>query len=160
MADKLGNFDYVEKCSVNINLNDGLYTAMTDIISVNSFIAKLQEPKSIQRSQRREYFRADLRIPFTAELSLRTGQHRVITGFTKNLSGQGMAFVYESELPPCSNIEVTLHFPQKEVSTIARFVYTMETQSAYVHALNFNNISQKSLDYIVQQCFLFQIKKD
>lgn len=155
------------KLKLYIYTESGIYSASSSVLQVDKGIINteyvIEYPTDSKHSQRREYFRADMPIPFELEVNDKNEGQITFQGKTKNICGKGMCFVsdkpiYESE---DTKIKATVTFEEKTITSNATLVYSKQIEAAgiqkYVHAFAFNDISQKEIDFIVKKCFLHQL---
>jgi c-di-GMP-binding flagellar brake protein YcgR len=152
---------------MNIYTELGVYSSMSKILSVEKRTTLteyvLAYPQYSRHSQRREYFRADIAIKF--EMQVTTLENRVfnITGVTKNICGNGMCYISDKSFSGYSDIKLRLLFEKKAIDIGAELVYSRpqiinNVCTKFINAFTFNEISEKDTDFIVQQCFLHQLK--
>ena len=157
------------KVRLLIYTNDGLYSAYSTILEVNSGTINteyiISRPKENIRSQRREYYRAEMPIQANIEITdIVSGENFTLTGKTKNISGKGIAIISDIPLYDSKSyiIKTTLYFEDKTIITDANLVYSKKYESLsktrYIQAFSFPNISEKAMDYILKKCFLYQLE--
>lgn len=153
---------------VSIYTENGVYTASSKVISTESGLINteyvIEYPYDTKYFQRREYFRAELAIEFTMKILLDPVKQDVwvVDSHTRNISGKGMSFMMNMQLPEYEMIYLELFFPEKTIHTAARLVYSkpvfVSHQPKFIHAFNFLNITDKDTDFIIKKCFLYQIE--
>ncbi|MCQ2788750.1 MAG: PilZ domain-containing protein [bacterium] len=153
-----------------IYTESGVYSSSSKVLQADIGILnteyKIAYPTNSKHSQRREFFRADMQIEYTAKITPKDENEPVtmLEGKTKNICGRGMCFVSTQEIPENYDfIRVNLKFKEKEISPLASLVYSkpyigMDNTQRYIHAFVFNNISQRDIDFIVKKCFLHQLE--
>lgn len=157
-----------DELKLHIYTENGIYSAASKILLSTRGIINTEYviayPANSKHSQRREYFRADLDVPFRLKIvkNAETGEKFFIEGKTRNICGKGMSFVYSADLEEYSSIELTLNFKDKVIMTQATLVYSKQiiagSKPQFIHAITFNNISAKDIDFIVKKCFLHQLE--
>ncbi len=145
----------------------GIYSADSKVLQVSkSFFNTdyiISYPANSKHSQRREYFRADLHLPFSIEAYKFDNPENIIsiTGETRNICGKGMSYFSADLFPDIDIINLKLHIESKIIETEATLVYSkqviFEGRPKYIHAFSFSSISQKNIDFIVKKCFLHQL---
>ena len=153
---------------VYVYTENGVYYADSSVISTAKdekyVVYMLTYPVNNQHSQRREYFRADMRVPVTVSVvrNVLTGSRDVFTVDSKDICGNGISFVVEDEIKNYEDIVLTIQFSDKIIETNARIVYSKSKEirgmKYYTYALTFTNITAENTDYIVKKCFLHQLK--
>lgn len=121
-------------------------------------------PVAYEHTQKRAYYRADMHLPVTLLTVLPNGSTRQINATTKNISGRGMCFIsLEKDFPEYFSITINIKFKDRFIVTTADYVYTTPVKykdsTLYVHAFNFIGIEPQNINYIVRECFLFQLEK-
>lgn len=154
------------KAFMNIYTSNGIYTSDVKILEVqtgsNATQYVLSYPVNTRHSQRREFFRADIKVRFIASVKRNSlGKVEIISGQTRNLCGRGLSFCYPIALRNCQSIEVTFTLDGRTIKTSAQVIYSrmlnISGSNKYLQGLNFIDISQHDLDYIVKKCFLYQL---
>ena len=160
--------DVKPKTGTNLTLNvyteNGIYNSISrviDVIEENDITTyAITYPSQNKITQRREYFRANLKIPFKMTV-LRKDKSEVIEGETINICGKGICIQTNRPFLPYSSINVDINFKNYSINTDAEFVYTRTISEngrpAFQHAFMLTTIQQKDVDYIVGQCFLYQL---
>ena len=121
-------------------------------------------PVTYEHTQKRAYYRADMHLPVTLIVVLPDGSTKHIKATTKNISGRGMCFIslYET-FPEYYSITVNIKFKDRFIVTTADYVYTnpvkYKDSMLYIHAFNFTGIEPQDINFIVRECFLFQVDK-
>lgn len=156
-----------DELKLYIYTENGIYSATSKILLVNKGVFSTEYiiayPVNSKHSQRREYFRADLKINFKMNviLSQNSSQPLVIESNTKNICGKGMSFVSDKEFPEYDTITIDLLFDERKISISTKLVYSKQIDAGkrpkFIHAFTFTNISHKDIDFIVKKCFLHQL---
>ena len=150
--------------TLNVYTENGIYNSISrviDVIEENDITTyAITYPSQNKITQRREYFRANLKIPFKMTV-LRKDKSEVIEGETINICGKGICIQTNRPFLPYSSINVDINFKNYSINTDAEFVYTRTISEngrpAFQHAFMLTTIQQKDVDYIVGQCFLYQL---
>lgn len=160
--------DIKPKVGTNLTLNvyseNGIYNSIARVLEVKEenglTIYSITYPAQNKVNQRREYFRADLKIPYVMTIE-RNSKTEVLEGETVNICGKGVCIKNSKPFLPYDKINVTFNFKNKSIKTAAEYVYSRtvaETgRPAFLHAFMLTTISQKDIDFIVGQCFLYQL---
>lgn len=170
----IGMSDYSEQVQIGAPIDMKIYSSNGVVAAQATLlkIFKLSEapvytttyPVTYDHTQKRAYYRADLHLPVTLLTVLPDGQQKKIEATTKNVSGRGMCYVsLEPEFPKYFSITVYLRFKDKIVLTTANHVHTTpvmyKQHKLYVHAFKFIGIEPEDINFIVKECFLYQIQK-
>lgn len=151
---------------LHIYTDNGIYSATSKVLLVNKGLINteyaISYPSKSKHSQRREYFRADLKIDFKMIVTLpKTGQYETIEGVTWNICGKGMSFLSSTPFLEYDTISAELYFSDRTVQTHAELVYTRqivaEGKVQFVNAFTFTTISKRNIEFIVKKCFLHQL---
>lgn len=164
----LGVFaDAGDEFNLHIYTENGIYSASSKILQVTRGTINTEYviayPANSKHSQRREYFRADISVPFTMSvLSIASPNTPVdINSKTKNICGKGMSYISDSVFPVHNLIELELTFPEKVIDTQAELVYSKQilinNRPKFIHAFTFTTINKGSIDFIIKKCFLHQL---
>lgn len=156
-----------DELKLYIYTDNGIYSATSKVLLINKGVFSTEYiiayPANSKHSQRREYFRADLKIDFKMNvlLSSNSDQKIVIESTTKNICGKGMSYITDSQFPEYENITIDLMFEDNKISVLTKLVYSKQIvvgkKPKFIHAFTFTNISHKDIDFIVKQCFLHQL---
>lgn len=156
-----------DEFNLHIYTENGIYSATSKIMQVSKGTINTEYviayPANSKHSQRREYFRADILVPF--KLSIHTEEESettvVIASKTKNICGKGMSFVSDKAFPEHNLIELELTFSEKVITTQAELVYSKQivinNRPKFIHAFTFTTINKNGIDFIVKKCFLHQL---
>ena len=91
----------------------------------------------------------------------RTSKTDILEGETVNICGKGICISNTKPFLPYENIEVEISFPNHIINTHAEYVYSravsQNAKPEFYHAFVLTDIAQKDIDYIVGQCFLYQL---
>ncbi len=150
--------------TLNVYSDNGIYNSLSRVIDVmddgENTVYAITFPAQNKITQRREYFRANLKIPFVMKVT-RNGNESTIEGETLNICGKGICIQNNKPFLPYDKIDLTLNFKNKSIQTEAEYVYTRTTaengRPVFQHAFVLTTISQENIDYIVGQCFLYQL---
>ncbi len=160
--------DAKPKVGTNLTLNvyseNGIYSSISRVMEVieedETTVYAISYPTQNKVNQRREYFRADLKIPFKMEI-LRGDKKDILEGETVNICGKGMCIQTTKPFMPYKNIDVEINFKNNNICTGAEYVYsrtlTENGRPVFNHAFILTTIEQKDIDFIVGQCFLYQL---
>lgn len=153
---------------VYVYTDNGIYYSDSTVISTAKdekyIVYNLTYPINNQHSQRREFFRADMRIPLivTVVKNSLTGAKQIFNVDSKDICGNGVSFVLEEEIKNYDDIILTIQFTDKIIETNANIVYSKSKEirgvTYYTYALTFTTISSENIDFIVKKCFLHQLR--
>ncbi len=150
--------------SLNVYSENGIYNSLSRVLDVQEeedvTIYAIDFPSQNKVTQRREYFRADLHIPYVMKIA-RNGKEDVLEGETVNICGKGICIKNNKPFLPYDNIQVLIKFKNKEISTNAEYVYSRTSaengKPFFYHAFMLTTIEKSDIDFIVGQCFLYQL---
>ena len=160
--------DIKPKVGTNLTLNvyseNGIYNSLSTVTSLEEdedyTIYSITFPSQNKVTQRREYFRANLHIPFTMKV-LRKDKTDIIEGETVNICGKGICIQNSKPFLPYDKIDLNINFKNHAITTNAEYVYSRTVadngRPAFQHAFMLTTIAQEDIDYIVGQCFLYQL---
>ena len=128
ISDNAKTGDIKPKVGDNLTLNvyseNGIYNSISKVLDVTddgeNTIYSISYPSQNKVTQRREYFRADLHIPFKMTVQ-RAGKEDILYGETLNICGKGICIKNSKPFLPYDSIEVLLTFKNKEISTKAEY---------------------------------------
>lgn len=150
--------------ALNVYAENGIYNSISRVLDVqesdNETIYAISYPAQNKMTQRREYFRADLKINY--KLSVKRGDKvDVLEGETTNICGKGICIRNTKPFLTYDKIDVELNFKNRAVHSNAEYVYSRTSfdggKPSFLHAFMLTNIEQKDVDFIVGQCFLYQL---
>jgi len=156
------------KIGTNLTLNvyseNGIYNSLSRVIDVKEdgdfTVYSIAYPSQNKMTQRREYFRANLKIPFFMTVK-RKDKTEIIEGETVNICGKGICIQNNKPFLPYENINININFKNNVINTDAEYVYSRPVadngRPAFQHAFMLTTIEQKDIDFIVGQCFLYQL---
>lgn len=156
-----------DSVKLDIYTEEGVFSAASKILNlekgIKNSVYTLSSPVDVHHSQRREFFRADLMIKFVMNITIDENKEILFKGITKNISGNGMCFLSDKNFPIHSKIEISLFFKERTVVTEAVLVYSRpliidKSLTKFITAFTFPNIEKKDLDFIIKQCFLYQLQ--
>ncbi|RAI11495.1 MAG: hypothetical protein DKM23_04435 [Candidatus Melainabacteria bacterium] len=160
--------DVKPKVGTNLTLNvyseNGIYNSIARVLDVKEdnglTIYSITYPTQNKVNQRREYFRADLKIPYVMTIE-RNSRTDILEGETVNICGKGVCIKNSKPFLPYNKIDLTINFKNRTINTSAEYVYSRTTvengKPAFLHAFMLTTIEQKDIDFIVGQCFLYQL---
>ena len=169
----IGVSDYSEQVSLGALVDIRIYSADGVIYSSATLlrITKIKDkpvymttyPERYDQTQKRQYYRADLHLPITLLTVLNNGSVKQTNATTKNISGRGMCFIsLDAKFPDFYSITVNIKFPNRAIVTTAEHVYTnpvtYKGSILYIHAFKFLKIEPEEINYIVKECFLYQLE--
>jgi len=156
-----------DEFKLHIYTESGIYSATSRILLATEGIINTEYviayPANSKHSQRREYFRADLHIPFKINVFCVDSMEMpfLIEGRTRNVCGKGMSYISDKIFTEHDALEISLSFKEKEIKTTATLVYSkqviVENRPKYIHAFTFNNITKQNIEFIIKQCFFHQL---
>ena len=156
------------KVGTNLTLNvyseNGIYNSIARVLDVKEdnglTIYSITYPAQNKVNQRRECFRADLKIPYIMNVE-RASKTDVLEGETVNICGKGVCIKNSKPFLPYKKIDLTLNFKNRTINTAAEYVYSRTAaengKPVFLHAFMLTTIEQKDVDFIVGQCFLYQL---
>lgn len=168
VSDNSKTGDVKPKVGTNLTLNvyseNGIYNSLSTVIGVEEdddyTTYAITFPAQNKVTQRREYFRANLHIPFTMKV-LRKDKTDIIEGETVNICGKGICIQNSKPFLPYDKIDLNINFKNHTITTNAEYVYSRTVadngRPAFQHAFMLTTIAQEDIDYIVGQCFLYQL---
>lgn len=160
--------DIKPKVGTNLTLNvyseNGIYNSLSRVIDLEEddkyTTYAITFPAQNKVTQRREYFRANLKIPYIMTVK-RNGKEDILEGETVNICGKGICIQTNRPFLPYDKINVTINFNNHPIDTEAEFVYTrtilVDSRPAFQHAFMLTSIKPEDIDFIVGQCFLYQL---
>ncbi len=170
----VGMSDYSDQVKVGSPLDVKIYSS-NGVVSAGATLLKVAKkdntpiyttsyPKPYDHTQKRAYYRADMHLPVTVMIVLPNAKTHLINTTTKNVSGRGMCFIsLEPEIPEYFSITVNLKFKDRYVVTTADHIYTSKVayknKFLYIHAFKFIGISVDDINFVIKECFLYQINK-
>lgn len=147
-----------EEIILNVYSDEGIYTAnskiLKKIVSETQIFYTISYPVNCKHSQRREYFRAKLHIPFVITVD----NNQKISGVTKNICGKGICYNSYKPFPLYENsLKIDMDFEGRIISTFAELVYSKtlveDNKPKFVHAFTLTTISNDDVGFIVDKCF-------
>ena len=163
---KTGNVKPVAGTNITLNVyaENGIYNSISRVLEVfeedDITIYAINYPAQNRVNQRREYFRADLKIPYIMNVK-RGATTDVIEGETVNICGKGVCIKTSKPFLPYNNINMEINFKNRLIKTEAEYVYSRTLSEngrpVFNHAFILTTIDQKDIDFIVGQCFLYQL---
>lgn len=170
----IGMSDYSDQVDAGAPIDIKIYST-NGVVAANATLLRVLKighsplyittyPKAYDHTQKRAYYRADMHLPVSLLVVKPDGATRKIDATTKNISGRGMCFIsLEPEFPQYHSITVQLKFKERFIVATADYVYTnpvlYKDVKLYVHAFKFIGIEPEEINYIIKECFLFQIQK-
>ena len=150
--------------TLNVYCENGIYNSISRVLDVDDdgkyTTYAITYPSQNKITQRREYFRANLKIPYTMSV-FRNEKEEVLNGETINICGKGICIQTNKPFLPYDSISLKLNFKNHSIDTKAEYVYSRTISDngrpAFHHAFMLTTIQQKDVDYIVGQCFLYQL---
>lgn len=156
-----------DELKLYIYTENGIYSATSKILLATPGVISTEYviayPVNSKHSQRREYFRAEIPVDFSMNISLteNNNENIVVEAKARNICGMGMSYISSTPFPEHNTIELTFFFKEKIINTFANLVYSKQivigNRPKFVHAFMFTSISQKHTDFIVKKCFLHQL---
>lgn len=150
--------------NLNVFTENGIYNSISKVIDVlqenGTTLYAIAYPSQNKITQRREYFRANLNIPYKMSVK-RTSKTDILEGKTVNICGKGICIKTTKPFLPYKSIDVVINFKNREIKTGAEYVYSRTLaengRPVFNHAFILTTIEQKDIDFIVGQCFLYQL---
>lgn len=156
-----------DEFKLHIYTENGIYSATSRILLASEGVINTEYviayPANSKHSQRREYFRADLHIPFRIDVAIGEPEAPpfIIEGRTRNICGKGMSYISDKMFVEHESMNITLSFKEREIQTTASLVYSkqivVENRPKFIHAFTFHNISKQNIEFIIKQCFFHQL---
>ena len=91
----------------------------------------------------------------------RKGVDEISNGETVNICGKGICIKTSKPFLPYNSINFVINFKNKTISSDAEYVYSRTIvengRPMFNHAFVLTTIEQADVDFIVGQCFLFQL---
>ncbi len=156
-----------DSVQMNIYTELGVYSASSKVLSIDKELTitkyEIELPEYSRHSQRREYFRADINVKFLMNVTNMSNKTISIKGQTKDICGNGMSYISDEAFSNYSNIDLALFFDNRTVNLKVDLVYSRpqivnSVCTKFINAFTFSEIAEKDIDFIVQQCFLYQLK--
>lgn len=157
--DKTATLRPGQDVSVYLYTPEGIYNLKCEVLGTRENVYEISFAKSIQRAQRREYVRVNLRIGMRATL----GSGQTVDVTTNNVSARGCSFY--SKINIGINEKVSLQFKMggKTVQTFANVVSSkpklFTSGAKYLIALNFTSVTEADIDLIIKECFAHQARQ-
>lgn len=164
-SEKNINIDTPQEVVLSFISDNGLYRSKTTLNFVRFdekeeyLFFSLITPKEVEYQQNREYFRVNLQG--NARLIYKNKNEDVsILATIHDISANGVRLVFSEpvKIPEEENVTLDLFFPQKEISTSAKFIRTDEDDDQYKASFHFINLSTRDLDYISRLCLKKQLE--
>lgn len=147
--------------------DSGVYTGSSKVIHVSKGLFSTEyiitAPANSKHSQRRQFYRAEISIPFKLKClkDKQSLESFIIEAKTKNICAKGLSYYSDSIVPDHESCELELFFKERKIRTSAVHVYTTQVQfgnrSKYIHAFSFDTINNKDMEFITKKCFLHQL---
>ena len=153
---------------IHFYTSDGIY------ITNALFIKLIQEddkykyittyPTQGSHSQRRMYYRTNLKCDITLEVNTLYDDFVYYTRSVHNISAGGFSFMSPTnKFPQAKSIKATFKLGDNEINCKALFIHATQinktTDYPYMIGFSFTNISKENTDIISKQCFLYQIEQ-
>ena len=158
-----------DELKLHVYTDNGIYSATSKVLNLEKGIINTEYvivyPTNSKHSQRREYFRADMKVKFKMNVVTNNEKNEsfTITSETRNICGKGLSFISNEDFPNYDSAEIELFFDEKIITTSANFVYSKQIVSGnhpkFILAFMFRNISVRDIDFIVKKCFLYQLEE-
>ena len=153
-----------QNIDINIYAEDGVYSAVSRIVSVSElngqYFYRLSFPVNIRYSQRREFLRANIETDFILSVKIDGEEADRIETKTKNLCAKGLCFVANHQIKTYSTLDLTLFLEGKQINTKAEIVYInpvrINNAFKFLTAVTFLDISQEEMNFITLQCMKFK----
>lgn len=153
-----------QNADINIFAEDGVYNAISRIVSVNELngqlFYRLSFPVEIKYSQRREFLRANIETDFILSIKFDGEEIERIETKSKNLCAKGLCFIADKPLRTYTEIDLTLFLQEKQITTKCEVVYSnpvrINNTFKYLTAVTFLDITQEEMNFITLQCMKFR----
>ena len=151
--------------ALNVYSENGIYNSIAKVLDIQEndkeTIYAITYPAQNKMTQRREYFRADLHIPYRITVK-RSDKTDILEGETVNICGKGICIRNSKPFLAYDNCDVNLLFNHGRIITSnMEYVYSKtcfdNNKPSFLHAFMLTTIEQKDIDFIVGQCFLYQL---
>lgn len=156
-----------QELQLHICTDQGIYSAKSKLLSITGGLLSteytISYPSHSKHSQRREYFRADISVPFKMKVHKNNdiNDFFFVDGSSRNICGKGMSFISDKPFMDASAIEVALFFDNHEIVTTAELVYAQPLRTSgapkFVNAFTFTNIAVRNIEFIIKKCFFYQL---
>ena len=153
-----------QNVDINIYAEDGVYNAVSRIVSVSElggqYFYRLSFPVNIRYSQRREFLRANIETDFILSVKFDNEEVDRIEATTKNLCAKGLCFVASKQIKTYSSLDVILFLEGRQINTRGEIVYInpvrIDNAFKFLTAVTFLDISQEEMNFITLQCMKFK----
>lgn len=139
--------------------NGGVFKLKCKFISCSQSECLLTLPSSVEKMQRREYIRVDLKIKTVLDLIIGDSK-KTIQATSRNISAKGINLLLEEDISVYSKIELKLLFEEENITTIAKKVKVkpvkVDNKIYYDTSLSFITINEKGINFIVKKCFEYE----
>ena len=137
----------------------GVFKLKCRLLEYNNNICKLSLPISVDKIQRREFIRVNIKTdviikprPSTRIITIRTK--------TKNISAKGLNVVLDQDISNFANVDLEIIFPDRVIKTVAKIIKVkpidIESRTYYSTSLMFLSITDKEINFIVKKCFEYE----
>lgn len=137
----------------------GIFKLRCKLLSISANECILSLPDDVQRMQRREYIRVNLKVKTILKLFSQGGTKTIQTT-SRNISAKGINLLLEEDISKYLKVEIHLLFPEGNVCTLAQIVKSkhieVEGKIFYDTSLMFITISEKDINFIVKKCFEYE----
>lgn len=153
-----------QNVDINIYAEDGVYNAVSRIVSVSElggqYFYRLSFPVNIRYSQRREFLRANIETDYILSVKFDNEEVDRIEATTKNLCAKGLCFVASKQIKTYSSLDVILFLEGRQINTRGEIVYInpvrIDNAFKFLTAVTFLDISQEEMNFITLQCMKFK----
>ena len=169
-----------DKLDVIIYCSNGVFTFSTTIIRAEFnfpyVFCYAKTPTDFDIKQDREFFRTKFNLKTSLTLMFHNGQQKVIECNTFDISGSGTSLILSPSLNQSiiseilerpdinkyAKLKITLHFPEREVSSYAEYILTRELNTnseLAICSFKFTTLTPTDCDFITKQCFSKQLQE-
>lgn len=153
---------------IKVYLNSGIYTSETHVLEIQEksrcVYYILQYPNTSEHHQRREFYRADIQVPVavTVVTELLHNKFYKFNTRSKNICGNGICFVSESQITDNEAIYLAIDFVGRTIEVSCELIHSksrvIKGREVFENALKFTDIKSRDVDFIVQKCFQHQLR--
>ena len=153
------NFPLGQMLDLYAYTRGGVFRLRCRLKSYNGEKCELSLPISVDKIQRREFIRVNIKTdviikprPSTRIITIRTK--------TKNISAKGLNVVLDQDISNFANVDLEIIFPDRVIKTVAKIIKVkpidIESRTYYSTSLMFLSITDKEINFIVKKCFEYE----
>lgn len=155
------NFNYPlnQEIELYAYTDGGIYKLKCKMLTLTQKEARFTLPHSVERIQRREFIRVDIKTKINLRLHQK-GSVRIIQATTRNISAKGANMLLDEDISSYSQVEASLIFAEENIKTLAQVIKAIpvkiDNRIYYDTSLMFITINEKGMNFIVKKCFEFE----